>query len=76
MGCADQGYKGFMDTEVHIQAQATTDSGITYGSYVAMDLFQAEDVDSAAASTPTRRTCSSRAASAGSSWAARTAPKT
>ncbi len=35
-----------MDTEVHIQAQATTDSGLTYGSYVAMDLFQPEDQDS------------------------------
>ncbi len=42
----DQGYKGFMDTELHIQAQSTTDSGLTYGSYVAMDLFQPEDQDS------------------------------
>jgi outer membrane protein OmpU len=45
-GTGDQGYTGFMDTELHIQAQATTESGIIYGSYVAIDLFQPEDQDS------------------------------
>ncbi len=50
-GLGDQGYKGFMDTEVHIQAQATTDSGVTYGSYVAMDLYQDENVDNSGVNT-------------------------
>jgi len=41
----DQGYTGFMDTELHVQAQGTTSSGVTYGSYVAIDLYQPEDAD-------------------------------
>jgi outer membrane protein OmpU len=45
-GTGDQGYTGFMDTELHIQAQGTTEGGTISGSYVALDVFQPEDVDS------------------------------
>jgi len=41
----DQGYTGFEDTEIHVQAQGTSDGGVTYGSYVAIDLYQPEDSD-------------------------------
>jgi outer membrane protein OmpU len=44
-GIPDSGYTGFMDTEVHIQATAKTDSGVIYGSYVAMDLYKDENSD-------------------------------
>jgi outer membrane protein OmpU len=50
-GVPDQGYNGYMDTEVHVQAIAKTDSGITYGSYVAMDLYANENADNSGVNT-------------------------
>jgi len=50
-GAPDSGYTGYMDTEVHIQAIAKTDSGITYGSYVALDLYQDETADNSGVNT-------------------------
>ncbi len=39
----DQGYNGFMDTELHITAQGTTDSGVIYGSYIELDVYSDEN---------------------------------
>jgi hypothetical protein len=50
-GLPDSGYTGYMDTEVHIQAVGKTDSGITYGSYVAMDLYANENADNSGVNT-------------------------
>jgi outer membrane protein OmpU len=50
-GIPDKGYNGYMDTEVHIQAIGKTDGGVTYGSYVAMDLYQNENVDNSGVNT-------------------------
>jgi outer membrane protein OmpU len=34
----DRGYTFYMDNEVHITAEGTSDSGITYGSYLEMEI--------------------------------------
>ena len=70
----DRDYTFFMDNEVHIQATGTTDRGLTYGSYAEIELGSGEANNRTPSST--RSTCSSRAASAGSSSAATTAPRT
>ncbi len=44
-GVPDSGYTGFMDTEVHIEATGVTDSGVTYGSYVEIELYSIETAD-------------------------------
>ena len=38
----DRGYTFFMDNEVHIQATGTSDTGLTYGSYVEVEIGSGE----------------------------------
>jgi outer membrane protein OmpU len=52
-GAHDQGYTGFMDTEIHIQATGKTDSGVTYGSYVELDVYGNEEQDGGTGPTQT-----------------------
>ena len=44
-GIPDQGYAGYMDTEIHIEATGVTDGGTTYGSYVELELYSIEGQD-------------------------------
>lgn len=43
-GVADRGYDFFMDNEVHVLAQGTTDTGITYGSLVELEVGSGANV--------------------------------
>ncbi|MCE3250019.1 MAG: hypothetical protein K0R41_3844, partial [Geminicoccaceae bacterium] len=86
-GDPDRGYTFFMDNEVHIQATGVSDGGLTYGSYLEMEAGSGSapalqddpannDNAGEVRSSSTRSTCSSRAASAGSSSVGRMAPRT
>ena len=37
---ADRGYTFYMDNELYIEATGTTDGGLTYGSYAALEARQ------------------------------------
>jgi len=45
-GTGDRGFGFFMDTEIHFLAEGTTDSGITYGSKVELEVYSGSGLGS------------------------------
>jgi len=45
-GTGDRGFGWYMDTEIHFLAEGTTDSGITYGSKVELEVFDGNGLGS------------------------------